>query len=161
MPLEQSIKETFQSTKILYLALIAGQLMILFIIVVVLNGDQLGNTGFSFGSPFTLIATALFLGMAPMSLFLYKKKVEEGRKMQSLEDKVAQYRASIIIRAALLEGVTLICIVFFMLEPNFLFLIPVAINLLLFSQFFPSPDHFIRDFELSGAEQNELKQQLS
>ncbi len=158
----QNPKEILQQINILFFALIAGQLLIFFALFFAVG--QLERT--SFGpdeslsvDPLTLIGSIIFFSALGLSFFLYKKRKEAGAQMSgSLMEKLEHYRKSFIIRVFFLEGGNLVAILYyFFISLDIIFVAYFGLGLLLFLMARPTADRISQDYQLSGAEQNELR----
>jgi len=95
-----------------------------------------------------------------ISHYLYNNKIREGKMLKDFEEKLMHFRASSILRWALLEGVNLINLVFFFLSKNYFFLLMFAFGFLFFLFARPSEDSFTEDYKLNFEEKQALKENL-
>ncbi len=162
-PQPKNPKEHLQQLNILFIALITGQAMIAFILfnfVLPVDGeDSMVMPSFD---PIIIVGVMIFIFAVMASFFLYNKRKIEGGKLEGkLMEKLSHYRTSFIMRAALLEGANLVMIMFFFfVNRSMLFMIFFAIGFALFVAIRPSLDRIIQDYQLSGSEQNELRNSI-
>ena len=162
MQKELSVQEQIKQMGILYLALIAGQLgmfAVLFFVAGNIISEPESGDGAIGGSSLALIF-ALFCMMAiGMSFFIYNKRKESGRQLTGdLVEKLTHYRASFMVRAALIEGANLLAlIVYFFIESNYVLLLLFAIGIAAFLLIRPTIDRIVEDYQLSSSEQSELR----
>jgi hypothetical protein len=144
--------EFARSNTIIWGALMMGCVLMSIILFMQSQGQDFFNLENFYTSPFMWISSIMAVGGYFLSNMLYQKKAEEARTFTSLNEKINAFRAAFIIKAALLEGPTLVAIIFMMVESNVYFLMIAAI--LLFAQFLnrPSNQRFFNDFRVSSAE---------
>lgn len=152
----QNIKELFKTLNIVYLAMIAGQ--ILFCVVVFVVGNEEGASKDM--SIFQTIVPAVSIGTLGVSFLLYNQRRQAGKAIKGLREKADHYRVSNIIRFALVEGGNLVAVVAVLLTGSTFFLLFFVLGLAVFAIYRPSSQGFIKDYELSMNEQNNLKEAL-
>jgi len=158
----QTPAEEFRSINILYLAMLAGQVMIAGVLYFVGTGSETvdSNALVKGGiDSMVIIGISIFVAAVSASFVLFNKRKVEGSGLQgSLMDKLRHYRSSFVLRAALLEGPNLMMIVFyFFLKSNIVFLLLFAVGIVLFLMIRPTVDRITQDYQLSGMEQSELR----
>lgn len=153
--------EAMKQMNILYLAMLVGQVMI-FVTLYFINQNEEKTFNLDMNAikdPIFLIALVIAGGAAMASIFIYTKRKEQGAKLSgTLMEKLGHYRQSLITRIALLEGSNLGMILFyFFIKTNVIFLFFFVLGLLLFLQARPTVDRIVQDYQLSDAEQNQLR----
>ncbi|MEM6966994.1 MAG: hypothetical protein AAF573_19690 [Bacteroidota bacterium] len=146
----------FRDLNILYLALLLGQLMIVATMIFILQGEEIGFS-FDVSNVFHLVGVGVMMTNVTLANFLYSKRIEEARKQKGLASKFEHYRATMILRSALLEGAGLMCIVFFFLEKNYFFLILFLLGLAVFILVRPSKQFFKEKYKLTEEERMQFK----
>ncbi len=148
----------FKSINILYYALVAGQIMMAAVLYYMTTTGS-GEVEFSWemSNPFHIIAPTLVLGSIVMGTFLYNSRLREGKSQTGFLEKLQHYRATIIIRSALMEGANLICLIFFFLTQNYFFLFLFFIGLATFLMIRPSAQVFKDNYKLTEEERMELR----
>lgn len=158
-----SIQEQIKQLGLLYFALIAGQLGVAIFLFFLIE-DNLSETsnGAVGGSLLPIIITLFCLMSLGMSFYIYNQRKESGRQLKGLlDEKLAHYRQSFIIRASLIEGSNFIALIFyFFIERNYLYLVLFAIGIGAFLLIRPTVDRIVEDYQLSANEQNELRNSL-
>lgn len=155
-----SIQEQVKQNEVLYFALLAGQLGIAIVLFLFIENPAAQSANGASGSNFEALIIALFCASAiGMSFFLYNKRKESGRQLKgSLEEKLVHYRQSFIMRAAMIEGVNLVALIFyFFVEKNYVYLLLFALGIGAFLLIRPTVDRMAEDYQLSANEQNELR----
>ena len=71
----------------------------------------------------------LAIGGINIGKYIYKKRVSEAKEMETLDEKLAGYRAAYVLRSALIEGPALISVVIGMDSENLVYIF-IAIILL-------------------------------
>ncbi len=154
-----SSNNEFKGIYILYYALLAGQVLIALIMsFLIIDAEKIFSWEMS--NPFHLIAPILMLSCISMSSLLFTKRMEEAKSIKSLYKKLEHYRSSIILRSALLEGANLICIIFYFLEFNYLFLLLFFIGLAALLLIRPSEEMFKEKYRLTEEERMEFRKMV-
>lgn len=146
----------FQQLNILYLALLAGQLLFCGVAYFLIYNNMTDHQPPD-DALFKTLVPLFILGGAGAAYFLNRRRQVQGGELDSLEAKAQHYRSSVIIRSALMEGANLFAIVAGLLQQDLLYLLYFAVGVLAFVYFRPSKQNFIREYELSGREIEELE----
>jgi len=163
MQKELSIQEQVKQLGILYLALIAGQIGMFIVLFFVIENNPTETTDGALGGGFMPLIISLFSVMSiAMAFLIYNKRKENGRQLEGgLHDKLAHFRTSFMVRAAVIEGVNFLAlIVYFFIDDNYLYLVIFAIGISAFFLIRPTIDRLIEDYQLSANEQSELRNSL-
>jgi len=155
----QDIKTIFKGINILYLALALGQILIS-IVLFYMSLENSPTLDMSFGDIKQLLVLLLVPAAIMISHYLYNNKITEGKQLNGVDDKLAHYRASNILRWAILEGVNLINIIFFFLSNNYFFLILFVFGFAFFLLGKPSEEGFIEDYKLNSDERQAFKKSI-
>ncbi len=159
-----SIKEQIKQINILYFALFSGQILLAVVMIFLINTASTVETEAvnTVDSSMTMIAAMISVTAIGLAFFLYNKRKVEGAGLKAnLETKLAHYRASFILRAALIEGANLVAILFYFIEGNLFYLILFVIGIAAFLFIRPSVRQISEDYQLSGTEQSELQNALN
>lgn len=154
-----SLHELFRANNILWIALVMGPIFIAIVLFVMSNSHPEFYSQEAFmKSPFMIIAVAFTAFGVFASGFIYKKKIDEANTLglSGAKEKMMHYRSALILQCALLEGPTLMCIVFMFIGNNFYFLLLAAILISFQLRTRPSIDKFKNDMQLTSAEKQEL-----
>jgi len=120
--IKQNSKEYFRGLRIVHLGLILGQVFFMLVTVYLIESGNFEVEMKGLISPLTwflVIAGGLSLLASPL-VFNYKLKI--ARKKDVFYEKMGDYRASLVVRYALLEGPSFMGLVFFMLTGFYWFL---------------------------------------
>ncbi|MDB4539084.1 hypothetical protein OAU10_03290 [Saprospiraceae bacterium] len=150
----------FKGNYIIYYALVAGQVLIA-LIVSFLTIEIEKSFSWEMENPLHLIAPILMLSASSISSFLFTKKMEEARNVKGFYKKLKHYRAAIIMRSAFLEGVNLVCIIFYLLESNYFFLLLFFLGFGAFLLVRPSADNFKEQYRLTEEERKIFRKMTS
>ncbi|HSD63015.1 MAG TPA: hypothetical protein VLB50_04425 [Ignavibacteriaceae bacterium] len=146
---------TFRQIRIIFFALIAGQLFYC-IVALYLTGNDFILTENDYGAFIGFIVPIIIVILVLASKYLYKRLISAQVKEASLYDKIISYRTNNIIKFALLEAANLLSITFYLLTGDFLyiglFLIILALNFI----YFPGKEKFMTDFELTQEDLEKL-----
>jgi hypothetical protein len=149
-------KQYFLSLKIIFFALLAGQVMfalVAFFIAKELKLSVLKGPpweGLMFIMP-NVILVAYFLGV-----YLFNRKLKTARTRTSLSEKLNDYRAALLVRYALMEGTTIISLILYLLSERIVFMLFAIIGILSFSTMFSSPSRVVSQFELDPYEEQKV-----
>ena len=148
---QQTIKQYFTALTVLHVALTSG-VIIFIVIAYFLHGSIANGNAETLGNIFQYMVPALAIIGIVAGNILYKKQVNEIKSKDGLAQKLNAYRATFILRDALLEGPALFAIITFLLCGEFIFLAVAILIVLIFVLIKPSKDKIIRDLELSTDE---------
>lgn len=153
---KQSLTEIIKQSQIICSALIIGQLFFLAIAVylVVQTGGGLGVSDFK--DIFIYVIPIFTISSIGASYFVFRSKLNKLKEIQSLEQKIVEYRAAQIIRWALLEGPSFFAIIAYILTGDILFAVVSIVIILFFIPTFPTVARFEQDLELTWEEKNLL-----
>jgi len=122
-----SSKELFQSTQIIYYALIGGVFMMAGVISFI--SMPLKELSIDFSDAFTLAGIFVALGAISISTLLSNRRKATISGIKTAEEAVADYRTGMIMRVAPLEGAALCAIILMFLTQNPFFFLPAALCL--------------------------------
>jgi len=130
---------------IIHLALLMGQ--VLFAVVAYFITPQ---KGFSVNGndPFIFVGPALAIGGFIGGNLIFKQTLAKIAPDATLAQKVTAYQTAFIIRAALLEGPSLFCVVAYMNSGNLFFLFVMALIVVYFITLRPTKDKVVADLNL-------------
>lgn len=149
-------KAYFRALTIVYFALIAGQVLFVFLSLFLIQTGQLGDGGNELRNIFLFIVPLFAFGGILGSNIMFKKGLSEAKSKKGLLDKLNFYRSALIVRYALLEGPSFFSIVVYLLTGDLLFLGIAAFIIVIFLIIKPSPEKAINDLELSHEEKQVL-----
>ncbi len=150
------INEEFKANRYLWIALMVGPLMMVAIFALV---EDITFKGFGM-NPFMLVTTVLALGCIAMSYIIYNNRQKEISGITGLRRKLDHYRSTFLVRATLLEGMSLVAIVFMFLEANWAYLLFAVVGLGILYTLQPSLDAFLAEYKLSVSEKLEYKEKM-
>lgn len=151
---------SFRSNNILYYSLVAGQFLIACVLLFLMKDDEI-KFSWEIDNILHIIGPILMMSCFTIGTFLYNKKLGEGKLLNGFVEKLEHYRATIILRSALLEGANLICIIFFFLDQNYFFLLLFLMGFVAFLLVRPSVDTFKENYKLNEEERMELRKMTS
>jgi hypothetical protein len=151
-----SPKQMLKITRIMFLAMIAGQLLFLTVVLLTIETKLVFN--FDLTDPFILMAIILSLLSMPLSYLYAKFSFKKIDKNEQLKDKLIKHQSGLIIRLASCEGIGLFSIVLLLLTSNTFFLIILMLALLVMIQYFPTPENIGREINLTASEINKFSE---
>ena len=131
----------FNQLNIIFLSMLAGQVLLLGIIhfVVGVSPDQDDSM---------IIIIPVILASAMVGAYMiYQNRKGQAAELETLEEKVAHYRSSAMLRLALMEGAVLLSIIAYFLEGNTMYLSYIAVGIMTFGYYRPSEAEFEKDYE--------------
>ena len=141
--MENNPKDLLKQTTIIYLSLISGQLLVCMVIVFLNMGNETVT-----GSIFNYIAPVISLGTISAAFFFKGIHQNKAKQLTDETEKLEHFRASNIMRWALVEGGTLTMVIFFFLENNYLYLGLFALGMVAFSMLRPTVESLREDYGL-------------
>jgi hypothetical protein len=145
-----------KAIRILYIALLAGQILFALIVTILVETGML-STGINSLTPVLQVAIILIAAVAiPASFFLFRKRLTEIDPEENLGKKLEKYRAALIIRMALCEFPVMFAIIIYFIthDRSFLWIVIVLISNFLF--IFPSNSKITNSLQLNSSEQSSL-----
>lgn len=147
---------TFKQIRIIFFALIAGQIFYM-TLALFIAGNDLISASLDYNSLFGFIIPVFIIILVISSKLLYRRLLSQQPRETSLDEKIKTYRTLNIIKFALLEGANFISITFYMLTGDFLYIGMSIIVLALNFIYFPGMEKFIEDFELTPEDMEKLQ----
>jgi magnesium-transporting ATPase (P-type) len=146
-----NLKQLFTSLKIIYLGLVMGQIIFIAIFLFLVysgnSGEMQDLSNILLFVAFVLVASAVFAANK-----IFNLKMSQIDENNSLEYKLSEYRTSLIIKFGILEGPSLLSIVFFFMTANELFLVFSILILGFFFIYRPSNSKIASDLKLKANE---------
>lgn len=128
-----------QPIKLLYYALLGGQVLFAAVVVLVINSNDSGNAQgldmFRYGVPL------MTFGSVTAALLMSRSRREQLEAVKDPEEKLAQYRMTVILRSAMIEGANLFALIGTLLGGGTGYLMYFAVGLLAFLYLRPT-DNF-------------------
>jgi hypothetical protein len=145
-----------KAIRILYLALLIGQIMFSLIVTVLV---ETGVISYGMNSLTSVMQVAIIVMAAvaiPASFFLFRKRLSEIDPEEGLEKKLEKYRAALIIRMALCEFPAMFAIIAYFVTTNRSFLWMVILLIGNFLLIYPSNNKIVNSLQLNSSEQSSL-----
>lgn len=153
----QTPKESLASIKIVYYALVGGQVFFALVAYFLLNNYALELAGKDLKDVFIYIVPLFVVGGFAVGNILFKSKLITARIKPSLSEKLLDYRSALLIRYALLEGPSFLAIMVYLLTGYILFLAMAALVIAMFFTITPSIDRAVNDLELTPNDEQTFK----
>lgn len=152
----QTSREYFKTMQIIYYALIAGQVS--FALIALFLHQMIGlDTGLNeLRIIFLYIVPIFIVGGYLSSRILFKNSLKTAKSKSSLVEKMADYRAALIVRYALLEGPSFLAIVVYLITGDFSFLVMAVFIIVIFFTIKPTRENAVNDLELNPAEEQAI-----
>lgn len=149
---QQTVKSYFLAIRILYYALIAGQLVFALLTFYLIMSGLYDGEQMELRNTFIFIVPVFVVGGLFASNILFKNFLNTARGKKNLYEKLSFYRSALIIRYALLEGPSFFAIVSFLLTGDYLFLGLSGLIILVFFTLNPTVEKAVNDLELHSEE---------
>jgi hypothetical protein len=152
----QTSKDYFRTLQIIYIALIAGQ--VLFGLMALFLHQMIGlDAGLNdLKSVFIYIVPIFIVGGYFASRILYKNSLKKAKSRASLIEKMSDYRAALVVRYALLEGPSFFAIVSYLITGYLPFLVMACFIIMIFFTMKPSKESAVSDLELNPYEEQSI-----
>lgn len=145
------LTEQFKSIQIIFLALLAGQLIFLFIAVYIVQSGNVKLNEDLF-LIFLIVDLLIVFPAVVIGPLLYRNFINKAKTGLSIQQKFNIYRQGVIIKLALVEAPTIFSIVGYLLTGSFVFLIIAIGVLVLFFFHRPTIEKFFEDFDIPLSE---------
>ena len=150
----QTVASTFQTMKIIHAALCAGVFLFTLVTLYLTLSPQFD---FNYRNDYLIIILPIAaVGATYISNLVYNKLLIGIPKELTLLQKLSKYQIAMIVRMAMLEGIALFSIVWFMLTNNLFFLIVGVMLLFYMVSLFPNKNKISEVLKLTEAEKREL-----
>lgn len=155
------MKEQFRQINILYLALAGGQVAICAVLIFLLNQRDTNAVAEDASMEiYKMIIPFIVLFGVGAAWYMNRLRIAQGATLKSLEEKVQHFRTTVITRSALIEGPNLLVLILAFLLNQMTYFAFFALGFAAFLYFRPTVDQFIRDYQISGSEEQQLRQAL-
>jgi hypothetical protein len=148
--MEQSTANWYTSLKILFIALLVGQVLMCGVVYFI--APPTGNPNFA-ASDLVKYAPILMLLLDAAGFFLGKNRTEAAAQIADVPRKFAAYRAAQLIKFGLTEGATMVAVILYFASGDLKMLALALVNIGVFATFFPAKNKIVNDLQLSSQEQ--------
>lgn len=153
----QNDHSEIKALSILYKALLIGQVLFLIIAAIINYTGKFSSNSFLKEYPHQIILICIGIGIAGYlsGKILFKKKLQQinsESQSLSLSEKFNDYRSACILRWALMEFTTLLCIILFFVTGNNMLLLLAGALVLAFITTRPSLGKVATDLNVSETE---------
>lgn len=146
-----------RALQILYMALLVGQFMFgLLAFTLVKSGLFTGGLDAKTEKFFETVYIIIAITAVMLAFTLFKNKLENTRQIVAAVEKFKEYRSACITKYAMLEGATLLSILFFMGTANYSFLIIGFVLIMVFMSQNPIRQRIKTELMVDDAEVDEM-----
>jgi F0F1-type ATP synthase membrane subunit c/vacuolar-type H+-ATPase subunit K len=153
------MKEYFRQLLILYGALAGGQVMFAMVVLVLINQSPIADPGA--GRMLYLQITSLLALGAIFSAFSINRTQKRKAPEVEPQDRMPYYRSLVIIRCALIEGLSLFSLVIAMTTNDMLFFLYFAGAMIVFMMFRPGIEEYLQMFQVTAQEAAKIRQEVA
>ena len=143
-------KKYIQSLKIIYSALLIGQVFFAVMMLVVTENQHFNMT--SAGNPFLIILPVIAISAILISQLFFKQSCNQLVKRETLKQKFFGFQVAFIIKLAIVEVAVMIGIILFSVDGNLFFLTIAGVLLLYFASNFPNKSMVEQHMQLTSQE---------
>ena len=155
----QKINEHFNITFTIYLALLAGMILVFAVSIWLVQSDEfVPNTDMD--NLFQIVIPLVGLTAMFFSRYLYKKQVIKVDKNSDIITKLNFYRTFKVISFALIEGAGLFALIGFMITENYLYVFVFVFLIGFLFMIRPSREGFVSDFKISRDETEHILRRI-
>jgi hypothetical protein len=145
-----------KAIRVLYFALLAGQLLFTLIVTILVETGILSNGFRSVTLFFQVAVLVIAAATIPAAFFLFRRRLSGISPEEGLDKKMEKYRAALILRMALCEMPVLFAIIAYFVTNNRSFLWMTILLIINFLFIYPSRNRIIDQLQLSSSEQSLL-----
>lgn len=142
----------FKALKIIFFALLTGQVLFLIISYSLVNYGDLDIHAKELEKVFVYIVPFFYLVSILAGYAIFKKKITQVKQEQDLATKLEGYRGLYITRFALLEFATLFAIIAYLITGMQMFIVIAGLSILSFLTLKPSKEKLMKELELGSEE---------
>jgi hypothetical protein len=153
---ELTLNQKFKGTQMIFVALMATQLMFAGAAFFLVYSGQLGEPDYTMAIGLQQLAMLLVPGCMAGGYFLYKSQIAKIDRKLPAAQRLVKYQSIFITRAALFEVPVLFLCVCAMVTRELLFLYIAPIVFLAFVLLRPTVESVATDLELSPADRKKL-----
>jgi len=144
-----NVKQYFSFLSIIHMALIAGQLVFIAVVLFLLSSGAWEAILVEETNLFLIIVAIATAGGFYLGNFIYGKQLESIKQLADFKEQLAKLKGIIIMRFALLEGPMFLSILFYLFTGSWYFMVFAVLLVLLFLKLKPNKEQVISDLELS------------
>ena len=148
-------KGYFRFLRMLFYAMLSGQLIFAIVSLILIYSGSWQATIQSSTLFYAIILIAYLIAYYAFG-FISKKLLSDIKSSSSISKKLNKYTSFVIIRYGLLEGVSFMASVFFLLTADLVFLAFALLVIFVFSRLYPDKNRVINESSLSLTEQKQL-----
>ena len=148
--------DDLKAIRILYLAMLAGQVIFAAIVTTFVETGVLSNGIHSVTLIFQVAILVIAAGAIPASFILFRKRLAEISPEEDLAKKIEKYRAALILRMALCQFPNMFAIIAYFVTANRSFLWMIILLIGNFLLIYPTRDKIIQQLQLNSREQSSL-----
>jgi hypothetical protein len=155
----QKINEHFNITFTIFLALLAGMILVFVVSIWLVQSDKfVPNTDMD--NLFQILIPLVGLTAMFISRYLYKNQVMKVDKNSDIITKLNLYRTFKIISYALIEGAGFFALIGFMITENYLYVFVFVFLIGFLLMIRPSREGFVSDFKISRDETEHILRRI-
>jgi len=151
-----SFQKYLKSIQIIFFALLIGQIFFGIVAIFVVNTEEIKYGHLNFQGIFNFIIPAIIVTSIVLSHIVFQKRLTAIKENQYIDQKLSNYRVSLIIRWALLEGPTFFTIIIFLLTGDYFVLGMAGFIIAFFIYIIPTQQRIEADLDLNWQEKSEL-----
>lgn len=154
---EFTSRQFFKNINTIHLALLGGQFLFAMLALFLNSGDEpFGTKESDLDQIFQFLVPLAAIASLAASTLLWKKSLSAAKSLPNLQEKLAKYHQSFIVKLALMESSVLFSIICYLLTAQYLYLIIAALMMILFFFYRTSKERLISELECTNDEKKQL-----
>ena len=155
--IKQNFKQYLKALNIVHAALLLGAVLFAAMTLFLNQTNGIAQKDAEMENIFLVMVPLFFLGSFVANYILIPKRLEKDRKEKDLSSKLDSYRATQIVKFAIMEGPAFFAIVTFLITGSYLLIGFAGMIMVLFATYFPTKEKIVNELELNRKEQDILK----
>ncbi len=144
------MKELFYKLRIIFTALLGGQFLFWIIVFFLYPENTSEEQSLSGDDLYDTILPIFMLSMIFATYLIDKQRQQRGALLKSLDQKIAYFRSSVLLRLALMELTNIFILIIILLEVKLNYSIYFFIGVMAFFYFKPDLGKFRQEYGLTG-----------
>ena len=149
-------KAEIRALKMIHLAMTAGQVLFAVIAFILIITNSLDKSANNLYILFRYVVPVCILGGLIGSHFVFRTRLEVIRTDTELAEKLNEYRITLIIRYAMLEGGSIVALVAYLVVGHMVYLGAAILVILYFLTLIPNTERVTNDLGLNADEKHRL-----
>ena len=156
IPMNHNFTAEVRSLKVVHFAMVVGQVFFMAIVFFLAYTKELDINNADLNRVFIYLVPVIAAGGCIASIWMFRIRLKIAKSMSDLQVKLMAYRSALVIRYAIIEGVSIFAIVISLVTGKLLYLGIAGILILYFLALLPGIERIASDLELNPEEKQLL-----